>query len=486
MSKSSSTWFDVDQRGLAAVFARRPRAALIAELLQNAFDEPVTEVRVTLEKSGRNKARLTVEDDSPEGFRDLAKAYVLYGGSDKADDPHRRGRFCAGEKHFLSICDHATIVSTTGTLRFDGKGRHYSKQARARGTRIEAVLELSAEERDESLELIRRMVAPRGVVLMLNGEPVPARVPFASKGSVRLLTETLGAAGWSRRYRDTEIDVYRAPAGQEGFLFELGIPVMPYGGAYDVDVRQKVPLNLERDRVPPAFLRDLMGALLGLVVGELDPEAARAAWVETALSSPLADAAAIAKVVEIRFGKHAVIADPSAPESVARAVAAGYTVIPGASFDADAWRAVKAANVVKPAGQVFPTREPFGESGDPAEDVAGRPGVDRFRATAAAIATALIGVPIDVRVLKRFNDQGCSACFGGTRMSFNFQRLGANWFERPYGAKHLDLILHELAHYYETNHLSEHYYAALSDLGARCTLLAMRQPALFKEFDPTT
>ena len=64
-------WFEVDRHGLAQILERKGKEFVLFELIQNGWDEPgVTEVSVTLDYLGRNKARLVVEDDAPDGFKD--------------------------------------------------------------------------------------------------------------------------------------------------------------------------------------------------------------------------------------------------------------------------------------------------------------------------------------------------------------------------------------------------------------------------------
>ena len=76
-------WFDVDRAGLGKQAEQQSKGRLIGELVQNAFDEVgVTTISITLAQvPARPLADLTVEDDSPEGFRDLSHAYTLFANS---------------------------------------------------------------------------------------------------------------------------------------------------------------------------------------------------------------------------------------------------------------------------------------------------------------------------------------------------------------------------------------------------------------------
>jgi hypothetical protein len=106
-----------DKDGLGKLIEQHGKCRLIAELLQNALDEKITTVMIKLKLlPGRPLAQLTVEDDAPEGFQNLAHAYTLFAESAKKADPEKRGRFNLGEKLILATCRSAIITTTTGTL----------------------------------------------------------------------------------------------------------------------------------------------------------------------------------------------------------------------------------------------------------------------------------------------------------------------------------------------------------------------------------
>src|SRR5690348_10305169 len=100
----SNAWFEVDKRGLSKLLERRGKQFILHELLQNAWDEDVTDVNVNLRMLGNGHAELIVEDNSPEGFKDLAHAFTLFAESDKKGNAEKRGRFNLGEKLVLALC----------------------------------------------------------------------------------------------------------------------------------------------------------------------------------------------------------------------------------------------------------------------------------------------------------------------------------------------------------------------------------------------
>jgi hypothetical protein len=101
---SERQWFDVSKEGLGKQAEEHGKGRLVGELIQNALDEPgVTQVAVSLALvPGRPLADLTVEDDAPEGFRDLSHAYTLFAESYKRTNPAQRGQYNFGES--ASLC----------------------------------------------------------------------------------------------------------------------------------------------------------------------------------------------------------------------------------------------------------------------------------------------------------------------------------------------------------------------------------------------
>jgi hypothetical protein len=79
----NNSWIDVDLRGLQKILSRRGKEFLVYELVQNAWDERASTVEVTLPRPVRGRTILTVIDDAPEGFRNLAHAFTLFAESYK-------------------------------------------------------------------------------------------------------------------------------------------------------------------------------------------------------------------------------------------------------------------------------------------------------------------------------------------------------------------------------------------------------------------
>lgn len=479
--KKSPEWFSVDRIGLRKLVADRPRRFAAWELLSNAFDEPgVTRVDVDV-RILDGQAQILVEDNAPNGFQDMAHAWTIYAESKKKADATLRGRFNRGEKLVLALAETAMISSTRGTVHFGPNGRRSSGQTRHAGT---SVLVSFAGKRDAEKTLrelrigVLGVVPPAGVVVTLDGKDWGRPKPVASAEVVELPTVRSDDEGVLRQaHRDTVVTVYDAPAGKEGTLFERGIPVVEIGGRFDVDVGARVPLNSDRDNVTPGYLARIRAEVLNLTVnliGELD---AVQPWIKDAAGHQFATEEAVKKVMDLRFGKNRVAYDLNDEEAVHRATAEGYAVVHGGSLTGAEWAQAKRAGAILPAGKVFPTPKPYGETGPPVKVLSldeQSDGMLVFTIFAKKLAENLIGKAIEVRFVS--TDNAFAACYGGARLDLNVKKLGRTFFERPFDdVDVLSLLIHEFGHDESagsSNHLSEKYHEALCMLGAKLSRLA--------------
>ena len=116
---NKNNWYEVDKKGLSQLLGRRSKAFIVIELVQNAWDQNISKVEITLEPIKRKRRyKLVVSDDDPEGFKDITDAFTLFAHSYKKRDPTKRGRFNLGEKLVLAFCDDAEIITTSGSVIF--------------------------------------------------------------------------------------------------------------------------------------------------------------------------------------------------------------------------------------------------------------------------------------------------------------------------------------------------------------------------------
>lgn len=346
-----SAWFEIDKDGLAAILERRGKAFALAELVSNAWDSGTDAVAITMTPlDGRPAVHVHVEDWG-EGFADLSHAYTMFAKSRRAGDAEKRGRFCLGEKLVLACCHKATITSTGGSVEFDGGKRRTSKRCRPHGTLFEADMRMTRAEHEDAVAFLRRMIPP--VSTVLDGVEI-ARPDSLCRFTARLPTEIADADGNLRRtMRQCEVEVYDGADGGE--VLELGVPVVECDMPYRVNVAQKIPLNMDRDNVTPAFLKALQAAVLNEMHDRLDAEEACEAWVVEAAADPRASTEAVGSVVRQRFGERAVIAVPGDPLANAQAEANGYTVVHGGAMSSGLWANVRKGGALLPSSKVFPT-----------------------------------------------------------------------------------------------------------------------------------
>jgi hypothetical protein len=486
----SNGWFTVDKEGLAKLVERRGKGFILFELLQNAWDcDGTKHVEVSLvEVPGRPLAHLVVIDDHPDGFKDLSHAYTLFAESEKKVSTRKRGRFNFGEKLVLSLCESAVITSTKGKVVFDSDGRHESKHKRPAGTCFEAHVRMTRGELADILEEAKKLIPSVGVETKINGVLLETRRAAKTVRDVLLMTEVADAGGVvRRRHIETSVEIYVPHQGEKAMLYEMGIPVVELSDdPYHVNVMQKVPLSMERDSVPPSYLRDVRSTVLDHMHGMISEEQARGKWAVEAVEGSMNPDAVKAVVVK-RFGERNVILDPSDREANNIAVAQGYTTIPGGAFTADAWDKIREFNVSLPAGRVTPSPKPFSENGEPLKLLDPSDcdaNMDRFADMAVTLADRAAGLTVTVVFA---NDSGWPfrAAYSGVkdgkvgRVIFNVAKLGRKWFISSELPNQLQLIIHELAHQWG-HHLESSYHEATCEIGSNLAMLALKEPTLFR------
>jgi hypothetical protein len=475
-------WFSVDKEGLAKLCERRGKVFVLHELLQNAWDcGDATEVRVELRPvDGKPLARLTVTDDSPEGFKNLSHAYTLFAESEKKGDAGRRGRFNLGEKLVLAMCEEAEVESTRGTVIFGPVGRsEHPRRRRKSGTTFKALVRMTRAELDDCLRKVSEVLPPGKVATFVNGEQVAVRDPVSTIFEAFLETEISGADGYlKRRYRSTSVDLHLVGPGEKATLYEMGIPVMELGDdPFHVNVGQKIPLTMERDSAPPAYVQEIRALVLDKMHKVLTPKGVTGKWVMEAIEGS-ENPEAVRSLVTKRFGDKVVIADPSDHEGEDIAKSRGYTIIPGGAFTADAWEKIREARAALPAGQVTPSPKPFHPDGDPLALVPSdewSKEMIRFASFTRAFAARVVDLQfmVDVQFTRdkgwKFNAAYSRKGLSSGRIIFNLGLLGDSFLRDS--REQVELLLHELGHHFG-GHLESRYHEALTQMAARAVWLA--------------
>jgi hypothetical protein len=485
----------VDKQGLAKKLAHRPKSFVLFELVQNSWDAPgVGTVMVYAQQMQRGVCRIAVEDTAPAGFTDLASVYTMFRDSEKAGDPEKRGRFELGEKLVAALATRMEVETTKGTVTIEGNKRLMSRARRNVGSKIVVYLKMTKDELSEMLAAARKLIVPPGIHTIINGEALAVR-PEKLAFTALLETVRSDAEGVLRpTRRQTTVQVYDAEDGP-GMIYEMGIPVVETGDPYHYNVGQRIPVNFERNSVPPAYLRALRVEALNALRDEIPESEATLPWVTDALDDERCERGAVAAIVTKRFGDKAVIYDPSDPEGTKLAVSKGYTVIPGGAFSKGAWGHIREHGIVLPAGQVTPSPKPYSPDGEP-ENVIPRSAWTADMGCRAEFAAQLfnklegrdalfVGTGACLVEIVNEPQASWSANFGrrgiGYRLCLNYGRLGRSWFSRPQtDVEVLRLLIHEFGHSISSDHLSSEYHDALCRLGAKLTNLALNEPEFFR------
>ena len=468
-------WFEVDRKGLSQLMADRPRSFILAELIQNAWDQNVTKVVVEIEKQNRGLAAVKVVDDDPNGWSDLTHAYTLYAPSAKKADPTLRGRFNLGEKLVLSVCREARIETVTGGVSFDAKGRHKIRSRRESGSLFEAKLTLTDSDIRQFEDFFKTLISPPGIETTLKVqdriETLDSRSPI---GTLELTLPTVIAdeeGNMKRSRRLTKVELYEPTADEVPHIYELGIPVVETDDRWHVNVGQKVPLNADRDNVSPAYLAALRVAVLNEAAHLLDKEDFSEGWVTAATSDERCTDGVTERVLTARFGEKRVSYDPSNPEANRRASANGFTVITGGTLTRGQWANAKSAGAVASAGHSFPTSydayssdpsAPEAQTIDPEEWTEDQKATVEF---SQRLHEVLLGCSTEVVLVKTGN--GFRAAYSKQSLHFNVRVLGRKWFRPENREGQVELLLHECAHWFEADHLSEKFANAVGRLGAK-------------------
>lgn len=492
----SDNWLTIDRAGLAKTLEGRPKAFILFEALQNAFDEAgVTRVAVTLQRVPNSPfVEFVVVDDAPDGWHDLTHAYTMFAESKKKGDATKRGRFNVGEKWILALARYARIVSTTGGVEFDEKhGRRNLRARCAAGSVLAVEIRMTDQEMREALDAAKLVVAPKGVAVSINGTAVLAPKVLASFEATLPTVRSDDEGVLRNTQRKTEINVYEPRVGRP-HLLEMGIPVVEIDCEWSIDVGQRVPLNIDRDNVTPAYRAKLLALVTNHMAEKI--EDASAAWVSEAIESSEIEAPALEKVLDKRYGEKRVMFDPSDLEANKRATAAGYTVVHGRSIGRAASDNIRrfrdeGNDLLKPAGKVTPSTaaiwdqrvndNPNAERMEPVKDLT--PSEVRAVAYAKRLVEALVGKGVPVNVYPHF-PMGIRMAASWGKGGLGGERLS---FYRP-GMKHLwddqekitSLVIHECGHSIESDHLSEKFHDAVCDMGAKLVTLARQQPRLFR------
>lgn len=478
----------VDKKGLAKKLAHKPKAFVVYELLQNAWDEDVTEVSVKAAMlDGRPVCRIEVYDDSPEGFQDLASIYTLFKDSKKAHDPEKRGRFELGEKLVAAVALRMEVTTTKGCVLIEGDKRQSPRRKLQRGSAIIVDIRMTRSEYTEMCEQVLCLIPPDGIPTTFNGEVLKVREPEHIFETTLQTIRADEEGNLKPTSRKTAVHVYEPVNGEVPSIYEMGIPVVATGDRWHYDVQQRVPVNWERNNVPPSYLKSLRVEALNALADRLSKDDAHEPWVTEAVADPRCEAAAVKDVVTKRFGKKRVINDPSDPEGTKIAMSQGYTVIPGGALPKGAWDNIRESGAALPAGKVTPSPKPYDPEGAPERVIPRDKWTDDMKRIAKFATDLFDALDLGHRfsglnvVIVTEPKVSWRANFGSKRLCLNYGRLGKKWFaRRKIDEEVIDLLIHEFCHQTCMDHLSSQMHKTATRLGAKVARLVYDNKTMFE------
>lgn len=483
-------------KGMRKQLEGQSRTLIFREIYQNAVDTDAKVIHFTLRRlEPHGLTEFTCSDDDPEGFKRLSDAYTLFDESLKGADPTKRGRWNRGEKDVIVLSEELTIKTTKGTVHFDVKKNERS-ESRSRleaGSTIVGLFKLKKSEFDEIEAYAKSVLPPAGIQVFFNEALLVPKIPVHSFEAF-LPTVKTDEDGIPRdTVRKTKVCLHEVTAGDKAKVFELGIPVVELDGGdkFHIDVQQKVPLNSERDNIPPSYLRKLRTAVLNESIEILEPEDLSAKWIDVALESKDVTEKAVLGVVRGRHGDKVAGATPFDKESEDLAKSLGFEIIGTRAYSAEARENIRRFNAIPPATHVAPSQR---EKEDKLSRFTAIPEerwtADQHRIAEYAIdlARELLDVALDVRIVEAPGSD-VVACYGTPkegrgRLTFNHGHsvMGTKFFARSIiDVKVNELLIHEFAHHFEGNHLNVGYHDALSRLGAKLAKLVFDNSSFFTE-----
>jgi hypothetical protein len=319
--------------------------------------------------------------------------------------------------------------------------------------------------------------------MTLNGQVLPSRRPVRTAEAI-LPTEYADETGDLRRTeRKTRIDIYEVAAGEVASIFELGIPVVETGDVFHYDVRQRVPLPINRNNVHPAFLRRLRGAVLDATADLLTPEQAANKGITDGIVSAKPETRVA--VISARFGEKRYVIDFNR-EAGGELFAEGHTPVPPNAFDSETWKALKAAGAIQSANQLRPKHYvaliPL-----PEERIT--PAMEKFRQFAELLCHLTLNKSIASWSWSN-NPTAANAASCGPHgaqaidVAVNVGQLGPEWFsDQPATcARNIDLIIHELGHHAGAIDCTREHANEMTRIAATLAVLMLTRPALFDDF----
>jgi hypothetical protein len=460
-------WFDVSTEGLKQLQLGKPKHYVARELIQNAWDENTKICKFSSEWK-KDVAFITVEDDSPEGFKNLSDAFTLFAPTYKRTNPEKRGRFNLGEKQAFAICEKAIIKTTKGTVSFDKSGRKQNTDCKEFGSSVYVELKMTKTEYEEMLMTIVNYIVPNHLEFFVNDKKISSRKSYKTI-RISLPTEIEENNVLKKTLRMTVVNIYKSE-NKKHFLFEMGIPVIEIDCQFDIDVQQKVPLSVDRDSVSHSYTAILYAEVLNATFKDIEEKDSSQVWIREAMSHNRINSEATKTILDKRFGDKVLIANPFDRNSIDDAIASGYKIITGNELSKGEWENVKKSDAIQTTSDLFASKTTSSESYTPDENM------NRVAELAKKIAKKFLDINIRVAFAKW---DGVAAQYGDKVLTFNVKVLGKSFFNPSLSSRTLDLIIHEISHE-NGQHTEKSYHETITRLAGELIMLAIENQEFFK------
>ena len=309
----SDSWLLVSAEGFRERQAGREPALLVKELLQNSLDASPASIDFRIECVPSENSVRVVCDDVGEGVDDLEKMRTVFWTS-KTDSHFKRGRMGRGFKEMLVIARWATVESNGRVIEFSHNAEgipvvETTEGDRRVGTRVTMVLPWTTQDAEDIISYFQRVLVPEEIDLTVNGLKILHRVAKHCSEAV-LPTEIFDGSRWLKPVRKAQLDLVPVVDGEIPFIYEMGIPVCPleWDQLFHLNVKQRVPMNPNRDAVASGYLTKAHRAALPVLVDQMDAPEALSDWVGPAAAGS-ADSVQRA-IVEKAFGNNAARSVP--------------------------------------------------------------------------------------------------------------------------------------------------------------------------------
>jgi len=466
--------FSVSTEGMAQLHRDREPWYLVKELVANAWDENAdTDVSIEYSSDADN---LTISvKDSGSGFENIQDAYTLMRPTPKRGKPDVRGRFNVGEKEIFSIAKTGFVETVGFTVTFpeDG-GRIVTENEITSGTTVSVTVDGWGEkDADDISTMLSLFAPPEGISYTVNGQIIePVKPDYVVLRKLESVIQSAPNQPLRRTFRNTDVEI-SSTLPNDGWLYEMGIPIQEINCPFNVNICQKVPLSQNRDAAPERYLRDIYAIVLNATYKMIDEDQASRGWVMAATEDDITTDEAVLQVFETRFGKGAVIKSKWDTEANERAVEDGKMLVSVSALSGAEKARFKNAGAPEAHGK-------YGLEGasvkiTPVKKVTA--GMEQVKSYAKWLAIETIEHDISVEFIRTDKHILADYNFMTQTLRFNVRRLtgASKWFDGGIAPKHTSLILHELAHDCAARDLAHHgaYVHFLSEISAKAVHKAL-------------